>query len=71
MIKIVENNTEITYSKKIANAFNNYFVNVGNILSNLIPNVQNSPLDYLKDQIIVFIFSLFILQVKLRQKSPN
>lgn len=31
----------------MANAFNNYFANIGNKLLTKIPNVQNSPLDYL------------------------
>jgi hypothetical protein len=31
----------------VANAFNNYFANIGNKLLTKIPNVQNSPFDYL------------------------
>ena len=31
----------------IANAFNNYFANIGNNLASQIPDIQKSPLDYL------------------------
>ena len=31
----------------VGNAFNNYFANIGNKLLTKIPNIQNSPLDYL------------------------
>jgi hypothetical protein len=47
-IQIVEDNVEITDPKIIANAFNNYFTNIGNNLANLIPKVPNSPLENLK-----------------------
>ena len=39
--KILENNCEIT------DAFNRYFTNIGNQISNEILEVQKSPLDYL------------------------
>lgn len=45
--RITEKNIDITDPKLVANAFNNYFTNVGNNLANQI-RVQNSPLDYLK-----------------------
>ena len=48
VIKIVENDHEITDPTAIADAFNNYFANVGTNLAQLIPNVQTSPLDYMK-----------------------
>jgi hypothetical protein len=45
--KVLENNCEITDTNLIANAFNRYFTNIGNQLSNKIPEAQKSPLDYL------------------------
>ena len=47
LIKIVENSQEIINPKLVANAFNNYFANISNEILSKIPNVQNSPLDYL------------------------
>lgn len=47
LIKIVENNEKISDSKHIADAFNNYFANVGKELEKEIPLVNNSPIDYL------------------------
>ena len=44
VIKIVENDHEITDPTAIADAFNNYFANVATNLAQLIPNVQTSPL---------------------------
>ena len=46
-VKIIENGQEITNPKLVVNAFNNHFANIGNELLAKIPNVQNSPLDYL------------------------
>ena len=47
--KIVQNNTELTDPKVVANAFNNYFANVGANLARSIPDVNKSPLEYLKN----------------------
>ena len=40
---------ELTDPKLVANAFNNYFANVGVHLARLIPDVNKSPLEYLKN----------------------
>ena len=45
--KLSDNNSELTDSKQIANALNNYFTKVGSNLDKQIPNVKISPLDYL------------------------
>ena len=47
--KIVLNDNDITDSSIIANAFNNYFANVGKNLANAIPKVHKSPFDFLTD----------------------
>jgi len=47
--KIVQDNTDFTDPKLVANAFNNYFANVGANLASLIPDVNKSPLEYLKN----------------------
>ncbi len=41
-------NMLISDNKKIANTFNHYFVNVGQILASKIPDQTGSPLQYLK-----------------------
>ena len=53
IVKIIQNETELTDPKQAANAFNNYFANGGVNLARLIPKkkVNKSPLDYLKDPI--------------------
>ena len=48
IIKIVQNNVELTDPKLVANAFNNYFANVGVNLVRIIPDINKSPLEYLK-----------------------
>ena len=45
--KLILNNSEICDSKSIANAFNNYFANIGNNLTCNIPKVNKCPSDYL------------------------
>lgn len=40
IIKTVQNNVKLTDPKLVANAFNNYFENVGVNLARLIPNVN-------------------------------
>ena len=47
IIKIVQNNVELTDPKLLANAFNNYFANVGVSVARLIPDVNKSPLEHL------------------------
>ena len=47
LIKIVDNNLEITEPKIVANAFNNYFANICKNLESEIPSVSNSPMEYL------------------------
>jgi hypothetical protein len=49
IMKIVDGENEITDPIAIANAFNDYFSNVGNILAAKIPTVQTPSLQYLTD----------------------
>ena len=49
--KIIENDTVMTDSKEIANAFNKYFSTIGVNLADKIENVDKSPMDYLKTPI--------------------
>ena len=51
LIKIVENNLEITEPKLVANAFNDYFANIGKNLESQIPSVSNSPMVYLNNPV--------------------
>ena len=46
LVKIIQNETEVTDPKQVANAFNNYFANVGVNLFRLIPKVNKLPLEY-------------------------
>ena len=48
IIKIVQNSVELTHPKLVAKAFNNYFASVRVNLDRLIPDVNKSPLEYLK-----------------------
>ena len=49
LIKIVDNNIEITDPKLVADAFNNYFANIGRKLENEIPSAPSSPMVYLNN----------------------
>ena len=51
LIKIVDNNFEITEPKLVADAFNNYFANIVKKLQNEIPSAPNSPMVYLNNPI--------------------
>ena len=51
LFKIVDNNAEITEPKLFADAFNNYFANIGKKLENEIPIAPNSPMVYLNNPI--------------------
>ena len=51
LIKIVDNNAEITEPKLVADAFNNYFANIGKKLENEISSAPNSPMVYLNNPI--------------------
>jgi hypothetical protein len=48
--RILLDSTELTSSKDIANAFNDFFINVGKNLSQTIPRVNNLPLSYIPNQ---------------------
>ena len=47
LVKIMDNNEEISDTKSIANAFNSYFSNIGKELDNQIPRGHGNPMDYL------------------------
>lgn len=51
LVNIMNNNEEISDSKSIANAFNNYFSNIGKELGNQIPRAHSNPMDYLHSQV--------------------
>lgn len=51
LVNIMNNNEEISDSKSIANAFNNYFLNIGKELGNQIPRAHSNPMDYLHSQV--------------------
>ena len=59
LIKIVENNLEITEPKLVADAFNDYFTNIGKNLKIQIPNVSNSPVVYLNNPVCNSFYFLF------------
>ena len=48
---LVNNGTRINDSVKMANIFNNYFVNVGSQIDKTIPRTKKSPTDYLINRI--------------------
>ena len=45
--KIIHNDVQISDPKTVADSLNNYFANIGINLSNSIPKVQKSPMNYL------------------------
>ena len=45
--RVVLNDIEITDPTSIANAFNNYFANIGSDLASAIPNVNNSAYEWM------------------------
>lgn len=57
--KILLDDAELTDSKDIANAFNDFFINVGYNLSQSIPSVGNSPLSYMPNRQIKSFFIQF------------
>ena len=48
--KVYNNNTDLTEPKAIANAFNQYFANIGNNLAKFIPDSDSTPQHYLNNQ---------------------
>lgn len=48
--KIIKDNTELVKGKSMADAFNDFFANIGSKLANSIPPVTISPLSYLPPQ---------------------
>ena len=50
-VKITANNGVMTDPHMVANAFNNYFANIGKELASSIPLVYKSPIEYLKDSL--------------------
>ena len=68
LIKIVDNNLEITEPKLVANAFNNYFANIGKNLESEIPSVSNSPMEYLNNPVCnsLYIFPSLVVRLTLK-----
>ena len=54
--KILEGENVLTDSKSIANAFNNFFANIGNNLATSIPSVEATPMDFMSNQQLNSIF---------------
>ncbi len=50
--KIIVDNSELTDSKSIADAFNNHFINVSRKLTSTIPSSNRSPLSFMQTKII-------------------
>ena len=48
--KVYNNNIDLTEPKAIANAFNQYFANIGNNLAKSIPDSDSTPQHYLNNQ---------------------
>ena len=48
--KIIKDNIELVDGKSIADAFNDFFANIGTKLANSIPPASKSPLSYLPPQ---------------------
>ena len=67
----MDNNEEISDAKSIANAFNNYFSNIGKELDNQIPRGCSNPMDYLHSPLRD---SFFLFPTKSREidvETPN
>jgi hypothetical protein len=58
-ITMVNNNQEKSDPKLVADAFNKYFADIGKNLTKSIPNVPNSPFDYLGTSSVTSSFVLF------------
>ena len=54
---LLDKGTQVNDPVKMANIFNNYFVNVGSAIDKTIPRTRKSPTDYLKKQNITFYIS--------------
>ena len=61
---LLENGKRVDDPVKIANMFNNYFVNVGGNIDKSIPRTRKSPMDYLLNRIPN---SMFLLPVTERE----
>ena len=53
---LMDNGTRVSDPVKMANIFNNYFVNVGSQIDKTIPRSKKSPTDYLKNRVPESIF---------------
>ena len=69
--KIIDNHSEITDTKSIANAFCKYFADIGDRLASSIPNVIKSPLEYLNtsNPDSFFIFPVTATQIEIEIAS--
>ena len=63
IIKILNNNCELTDTKSIANSFNMYFANIGNQLGGTIPNFLKEPQEYLPTPLYAIVFMFIQLQL--------
>jgi hypothetical protein len=71
--KLILNNSEICDCKSIANAFNNYFANIGNNLTCNIPKVNKCPSDYLTTPLSnsFYLFSTTSIEIEQEISVPN
>ena len=66
--KLLVEDTEINDPKAMADAFNNFFANIGNNLTKTIPRVNKSPLQYLQLHPKIISFYFLRLPWKLKMK---
>ena len=68
IVKIMQNGNELADPKQVANAFNNYFANVGVNLARSIPKVNKLPLEYLKTLYVIPFIHFLLLLLRLKHK---
>ena len=68
---LLTDNQEITDPKLIADTFYQYFANFGNNLADTVPNVSNSPLDYLGSSPVDSSFVFFLSNYTKRNQKRD
>ena len=68
----MDNGTRINDPAKMANIFNNYFVNVGSQIDQRIPRTKKSPTDYLKNKVpeSIFLAPITPLEIEVNISLP-
>ena len=65
----MENDIEITDSKKIADAFNNYFANIGNNIANSVPSVETSYLHFMKTSVCKSLYIFPVTSTEIEEEN--